>query len=65
MDLFVVHLIDNGKHHDTRSPTEVDASIEISGKNKFIFFSATRGIPNVNILNGKQKKKKEKKKLVF
>ncbi len=50
-----MHLIDNGKHHDTRFPTEVDPSIEISDNFFFIFFSATREIPNVNILNGKKK----------
>ncbi len=38
MDLFVVHLIDNGKHHDTRFPAEVDPSIEISGKKISYFF---------------------------
>jgi hypothetical protein len=57
MYLFVVHLIDNGKHHDTRFPTEVDPSIEISGNFFSYFFSATREIPHVNILNGKKRKK--------
>jgi hypothetical protein len=45
MDLFVVHLMDNGKHHDTRSPTEVDPSIEISGKRISYFFQPLERFP--------------------